>query len=220
MKTLLLALYILLSIFSEAQNIEISGGTNYNRFYDFQSNEDHFNASYTGKHGFTVGVGISEVYIASKPMRFTIQYDHFGGYFYCRNGGLGGGYSTTANVIRNDLTIAIFPLNFTFWHNLKLDFGFTVSYRISDETLGEKSFWSLFQPSTLTMIENDSIKINRDFTYGISGSFWYPFDITYNLQVAPRYTFHLGISDIFMNTEANIKSSRHLGEIVLIYKLQ
>ena len=69
-------------------------------------------------------------------------------------------------------------------------------------------------------IDNDSMSINNNVFFGISGRVGYLFNINEKWGLLPYYRFYMGVTDEFKNTEAEIKSMRHSFEIGIVRNLE
>ena len=78
----------------------------------------------------------------------------------------------------------------------------------------------MYSPSTYMTIENDSVKINKNFFFGIAAMISYDIRIKEKWYISPQYKFYLGLTKEFENTEANIKSMRHNISIGIIRKFK
>ncbi|MEI8048659.1 MAG: hypothetical protein WCI92_14860 [Bacteroidota bacterium] len=215
-------IYILFCFFISGisgQNIELSGGMNRNNYFDWQKEEGHFIAEYTPGNGYCAELSLSDFKFDSLTIKISLLVDNYKGSFYTQDGGLAGAYKTVAEVEKTTLGIGLYPLNFYIFKKIKLSLGGELSYKISDRTNGYKSGWVMYVGSTYMTIENDSVHINKDFVWGVSGKLSYDFRINQDWFIAPQYKFYLGMSDEFMNTEARIRSMRHNFEISIIKRI-
>lgn len=215
-------LYLLLCFFtskSSGQNFEISGGVNRNKFGDFHREVGHFISDYTPDYGYSFGMSISNFKIDTLPMRLSLRIDNYKGKFYTTSGGRGGAQKTEAEIEKTTIGLGFYPVNFAILKKIELGIGGELSFKINDKTTGYKSSWSMGAPGTYMTIENDSVKINKNFFWGFSGRISYDLKINETWFVSPQYKYHLGWSDEFKNTEAKIKSLRHNFEIGIIRRI-
>jgi hypothetical protein len=227
MKVAIFKIFLLLIISNSfGQTVEISCGANRNNYFDLQRENGHFITEYNPDFGFSFGLSISDFKIDTLPMRISLLIDNYKGGFYTTNSGLGGGNTTEAKVNKTTLGIGIYPLNVSIRNNFHFSFGGEVGLKLFDQTSGYKSSWRMGTPITYPYtytymtIENDSVKINKNLVFGISGRISYDIRIKENWYINPQYKFYFGLTDEFENTEAKIKSMRHSFLIGIIRKLK
>ena len=221
MRKIVFHILIITSFFTNAQSLDMSGGMNFNRFFSFQKEDGYLHKDFSeSSTGFSCGLSISDVMMDTIPLKFSLFFDHYEGYFFCSNGSRSNYSHTEANVKRNDLSLVFYLLNFNIAEKVNLSFGIGASYRLSDITYGEQEFWNYISGASSVTIENDSVKINNDFSVAVAGSINVPFKIGNNMYLAPQYTVYMNLSSIFQNTEAAINNMRHRVEIAFIYELK
>ena len=201
------------------QNIELSGGLNRNHYFDWQKSEGHFMSDYTPGSGYCADLSLSDLKYDIFTIKVSFLLDNYKGSFYTEDGGMGGASKTVAEVERTTIGIGIYPLNFSVVSRIYLSFGAEFSYKISDNTNGYKSGWVMYGPTTYMTIENDSMKINKDFVWGISAGAGYALKLSTDWSITPQYKLYLGMSDEFTNTEARIRSLRHNFKIGIIKRI-
>ncbi len=202
------------------QNIELSGGMNRNQYFDRQKDEGHFMAEYAPGNGYSIGLSFSDLKIDSLAIRISLIIENNKGKFYLQSGGQGGTIRTEAEVEKTTVGIGLYPLNFDIFKKIKFSFGGEFSIKINDNTRGYKSTWMSNGSSTYKTIENDSVQINNNFIWGISGQVSYDFRINQDWTIAPHYKLYLGMSDEFKNTETKIRSIRQNYEIGIIKRIK
>jgi hypothetical protein len=213
-------LFFLIISNSLGQTVEFSGGANRNKFFDLERQDGHFITEYNPDFGYSFGISISDFKIDTLRMRISLLIDNYKGNFYTTNGGLGGAYETEAEVNKTTMGIGLYPLNISIRNNFHISLGGEFSLKLFDQTSGHKSSWRMGAPSTYMKIENDSVKINKNLFFGISGRISYDIRIKENWYIGPQYKFYFGLTDEFENTEAEIKSMRHNFLIGIIRKLK
>lgn len=140
-----LLLLINLALFS--QNLELVGGINTNRFFDFREGEGHFNSTYNSQLGYSFRFAIQDVKIETLKWRFTLGYEKYGGEINVKDGGRGGGYTTQAKIGKSVISIGIFPLNFKIIDRIDINVGFEIAGLISENVNGTRSGWTIYNPS-------------------------------------------------------------------------
>ncbi|MEA3448694.1 MAG: hypothetical protein U9Q98_09665 [Bacteroidota bacterium] len=68
-------LFLINSMTLSGQNIDITGGSNSNKFYDFQVRE----SSYTSDLGYTIRIGMENIKVDWLTLRLTLSYNKYGG---------------------------------------------------------------------------------------------------------------------------------------------
>ncbi|PLW94518.1 MAG: hypothetical protein C0592_02525 [Marinilabiliales bacterium] len=220
MKKIIFLVLILSSVLSEAQNFEVSAGANLNRFFSYQSEESHFRKDFESDFGYSFGFGISGLTQKRFNPKFYLHYDHIEGYLYTGDGGLGGSYYTSADVERNEISIHAYLFNVTAIKKIDLCFGLSAGYSIHSVANGEKYSFNITQGSNSSTIDNDSVQINKNWSFSFIGSLQYPININESISLAPKYSFHLGLTNTFQYLESSVTSMKHIAELVFIYKLK
>lgn len=221
MKAAILEILLFLVISSSfGQAIEISGGANRNKYFDLQKKGGHYITEYTPDFGYSFGISVSDFKIDTLRMRISLLIDHYNGKIYTTNGGLGGASTTEAQVFKTTMGIGFYPVNISIRNGLNFSVGGEFGLRLYDRTSGYKSSWRMGAPSTYMTIENDSVSINKDFFFGLTGRISYDFRLKENWYISPQYRFYVGFTDEFENTEAKIKSMRNNILIGIIRKLK
>ena len=223
MKRILVYIFFCLFISNiSGQNIGLSGGIIRNNFFDLQKQEDTpYSANYTPGYGYSFGICLSDFKLDDLPMEASIGIETYKGKFMNAYQGLGGANKTEADVEKTNIVIGIYPYNFSVSKKIKLSLGGQFSFKIHDRTTGYKSYWTVAWPyPTHINIENDSVKINKNFFLGFSGKVRYDFRIVKDWCISPQYRFYFGITKEFINTEAIIRSMRHNFEIVLSKRIK
>jgi hypothetical protein len=209
MKYIILGVLLVLG-FSDlfGQKFEFAAGANRNSFIDFHDKESHFVSRYNPKFGYSLGFSLYEIKIDTVKIKISMQLDNYYGSIYTYQRSLAGESETQAQVRKTDLGIELYPLNFKLGEKIQLYLGSEFRFRLSDHISGYKSSWRLgTQPTNMT-IENDSVRITKNFAFGLSGGIGYFFRINRNFYLVPQYKFYFGLSDEFKNVEAKIKSMR------------
>ncbi|NCA86904.1 MAG: hypothetical protein EOM83_15285 [Clostridia bacterium] len=210
MKKLFIGLILLnssLVLFS--QNIEVFGGLNQNTFFDFQKNEGHFHSSYNGDEGYAIGIGVDNIKVDKMTLRFTLTYDKYGGKIEASDGGLGGGYTTRAEIDKSILSLGFFPLNFRFFDRIDLNFGFEVSALVVDDFKGRSSGWMMGTPGWSYDLNEKYNRFSAKKYFGLRGRIAYDFYLTDKIAVSPQYSYYFGLSHEFDEFPEETKSKRH-----------
>lgn len=71
MKKVFIGLFLLNSLILFSQNLEIIGGLNYNRFFEFHQDEGHYRSSYKSDWGYAFKLAIDDVKFEGQDLRFT-----------------------------------------------------------------------------------------------------------------------------------------------------
>ena len=215
-------LFVFLGFQSHAQKLEFSGGVNRNNYFDGNKDQHHFESEYHPGYGYSFGIGISEIKKGSSPPRFALRLDRSTGKIYTHKGSLASGYTTEAEVAKTTLGLGFYPFNFKVLKRIQFSIGMDLSFRISDKTSGYKKWWegSQIVRGGYMTIDNDSMSINNNVFFGISGRVGYLFNINEKWGLLPYYRFYMGVTDEFKNTEAEIKSMRHSFEIGIVRNLE
>jgi len=201
-------IFLLLSLCSFSQNIELIGGINRNNFYDFERNEGHYQSSYKSEYGYTFRIGLEDIKFDKLNLRFTLSYDKYGGKIDVSDGGNGGGYTTIANINKSIISLGVYPLNFRIKNKLDLNFGFEISRLIIDQFEGQYNFWLMNWGSSYEKLNEKYDRFNTRNYFGIIGRIAYDFNINENLILSPQYSYYLGLGSEFEEFPRGTKSMR------------
>ena len=196
-----------MSLFS--QNMEVIGGINKNNFYNFNQ-QGHFVSSYTPGLGYTLKVGIEDVKVDWLKLRFTLGYDRCSGKLEASDGGLGGGYTTIAEVDKSLISVGVFPVNFKIINRIDLNFGFDISGLISETIEGTRSEWRIDEPYGSNYDLSDIYDRYSSLLYfGLKGRLAYDLRISDKLVISPQYSYYFGLSNEFDEFPEQTKSMKH-----------
>ena len=196
-----------LPIFS--QDIELFGGLNRNIFHDYQSDEGYFNSTYTAGSGYSFGLAIDSVKIDWITFRFTLKLANYSGSFNATGGGLGGGFTTEAQIDKSLISIGIFPINFQVANKIDLNIGLEISKLLVESYVGTRKGWLLGQPSYNEDLEERYSKFNSSINFGLSGRIAYKLVLNESIAITPQYLLYFGLSNEFIEFPREVKSIRH-----------
>lgn len=202
------------------QNLEFSGGINYNRFFSTEKDGGHLRTKHYDDYGYSIGIGIEDIKLDSLLFRFTLKLDNYKGKFHLINGGLGGESTTDAFVDKYTISLGIYPLNFKIFKNLKISFGGELNYLIKESETGYKSSWQMGQPDTYILLKDGTIEKNNKFNFGLICRIGYNIQLKNNWFIVPQYVFYRGLTEEFKDIEVQTKSLRHYFEIGIIRHLK
>lgn len=215
MRIIIVFLICINSLALHSQPIDIYGGTNRNLYFGV-NNSGHFNASYQTGNGFSAGIGIDSIKVDWLMMRFSLQFDRYNGNFTASDGGLGGGYSTTAMIEKSVISLGAFPLNFNIKKRLDLNFGFEISRLIGESFSGTYYSWMMEStPSGMHAVgKSEDLNTRYDSfnsrgNIGLKGRIAYDIVLTKRLCLVPQYSYYFGLSKEFTRFPEVTKSMRH-----------
>jgi hypothetical protein len=209
MKIILIGLFFLNGLTLFSQNLEIISGINKNTFFDFQQNEGHFSSSYTSDFGYAIWLGIEDIKAGWLKLRFTLGYDKYGGSLKASDGGLGGGYTTVAEIDKSVISLGVFPINFKIIDKINLNFGVEISGLINESFKGTSSGWILGEPDWSYDLNDKYDKYSAKTYFGLRSRIAYDFNISDNLAISPQYSYYFGLSKEFDEFPEATKSMRH-----------
>ncbi|MFZ4401045.1 MAG: hypothetical protein ACOYO1_13490 [Bacteroidales bacterium] len=201
------------------QNIELSCGLNRNNYFDSRNKDERYTSENTPGFGYSFGISISEIKIDTFCFRISARIDNYKCSLNTAGGGIGSGYRTKANVDKTFVGLSIYPINFTIFKKLKFSLGGEFGYKIYDRTTGIRYSFGMGGGRTL-LIDNETVKINKNFIFGLSVNISYVISINDNWSIAPQYKFCLPLINEFINTEEDIISLRHNFEIGIIRRIK
>lgn len=209
MRRLLVVMLLFFSISGLfAQSLELYGGVSRNRFYDFQKDEDYFSSDYTPGWGYTFGVAYEYTGLPKLTLRFVLNFESYNGETYTTNGGLGGYASTKASVKENCIGIDIYPINIKIIENLKINIGGAFKFLVSENISGDYN-WASGPSSGGGSLNEESEQISSSFNFGIITLISYRIKFSEGWYIVPQYQFYWGLTNEFINGQANTKSLRN-----------
>jgi hypothetical protein len=209
MKTIIILLISFFSLTLYSQSIEIFGGPNKNIFHDYSDGEGHFMSSYNPALGYNIGIGIDDIKIDWLKLRFTLCFDNYGGELEASDGGLGGGYTTNAEIDKSVLSLGLFPLNLKIIKRLDLNFGFEFSMLINETYTGTKSGWLMGEPGWSYNIEDEYDRYSALTNFGLKARIAYDINLAKSIIISPQYSFYYGLSNEFDEFPEQTVSMRH-----------
>ena len=201
------------------QNIELSCGLNRNNYFDIRSKDERYTSENIPGFGFSFGISISEFKIDTFRFRISARIDNYKCSLNTAGGGIGSGYETKANVDKTFIGLCIYLINFTILKKLKFSIGGEFNYKIYDRMTGSRYLFGMGGDSTI-LIDNESVKINKDFVFGLTVNISYIIKINDNWSIAPQYKLCVPLTNEFINTESDIMSLRHSFEIGFIRRIK
>jgi hypothetical protein len=192
-----------------AQKIDFYGGVNFNKFHDYNTTTPHFNSSYNSDYGFSAGLGLDSIKLDWLILRFTLQFDKYKGKLNVTNGGLGGSWTTIANVDKSIISIGIFPVNFQILKRIDFNLGFLVSRLIDETYTGTSNGWTMNQPNWNYNLHDKFNKFSSSTYYGFQGRIAYNFKLSKSLWISSQYLYYFGLSNEFIEFPEDTKAMRH-----------
>ncbi len=208
MKNLIIGLILLNSLTVFSQNIELFGGLNRNSFFDYRQ-VGHFVSSYNSELGYSFGVGVDNIKLNQWALRFTLNYDKYGGKVTASDGGLGSTFRTIAEIDKSIVSLGVFPVNFKLFDRIDLNFGFEISGLINEKVKGSYSTWSKGQPYRELDLNDKYERFSSMLYFGLRGRIAYDFNLSDNLAISPQYSYYFGLSNEFVGFPEKTKSMRH-----------
>jgi hypothetical protein len=205
---ILLVCFLTLNKAVFSQNIELFDGINYTRFYD-NIDIGHYNSSYTAQTGHSIGIGLDGFDVKGLPWRFTLQYERYRGKIEASDGGLGGGYTTTALIDNSIISLGFFPINFQVFKALNLNLGLMASRLIKESFEGTQEGWALGQPSWSSDLQDEYEDFSAQYAAGAQGRIAYDFTLTKSIQISPQYSYYFEFSKAFKHFPKATKAMRH-----------
>jgi len=209
MKKAIIVLIFFNSLTTLSQNVEMYGGVNKNRFFDYQNNNGHYRSSYNADYGYAIGIGIENIKLDWLNLRFTLTYDKYSGELTASDGGNGGEYTTNAMIDKSVISLGVFPINFRLWGRIDLNFGFEFAGLLSENFEGTTSGWILGEPDWSYDLEDKYDNYSSNTYFGLRGRIAYDFKLSDKLAISPQYSYYFGLSNEFDEFPEYTKSMRH-----------
>ncbi len=221
MKSFLITLFALSSLALFSQRVEVYGGLNNNRFYDFKKEDPHFNSQYSPDWGGIAGIGISDLSAGWHKLRLTLSFEKYGGNINVYGGGLGAGSRIVVDMRKSVLALGVYPVNFSVIHRFDINIGIKISGLISESYEGKLySGSSTGQSDTSYNLHDKYGRLSSSFVIGLEGRLAYNIKLSENYFLVPQYAFYLGLSQEFSDALKEVKSMRHYFCIGIVKKLK
>lgn len=219
MKKIIALLLSIIAGYSYSQNLEISGGPNFNMFFDHRD-EGHYYSDYTPAIGYTFAIGIDSLTIYGiRKQRITLQFDSYSGDLNVGDGGLGGGYSTQASIDKSVLSLAVFPINLTILNNLEFNVGAVLSILMKESFKGTVYGWSVISGGSHQDIKDRYDEFNSKANFGFQGRIAYDLKIKRNIWLTPQYQCYIGVTKEFIGFPEKTKSLRNYLSLGVKFKI-
>ena len=213
-------LFILISNNLFSQKIELFGGINKNKFFDFEGNYPHFSSTYYSDYGLSASLGIDSVKLDWLLLKFTIQYDIYKGKLIANNGGLGGSFNTRASVNKSIISLGIFPVNFKIWKRINFSLGFSVSRLLNESFTGIMQSSILNKPPSTSLLQDQYKQYSSNSNTGIQGSLSYDIRMSKSIWISPQYSYYFGLKKEFREFPTETKAMRQLLAIGIKKKIR
>jgi hypothetical protein len=207
-------LIFLVTIFSvslvSGQIIDLSAGISYENYLKVQDNRDVYSTDFNHDIGYNLSVTGTLFKIYNYPILSSVRFDHYHVDLYTGsdNNALGGYSYTQADVSRDIIGMAVYPLNFNFRKILHINFGPEGSVRLHSKTDGKRVSQMMGQKGHTYHIENDSMKINLDYFAGITMNVGYFFPLSDKYDLSTRLRVYYGLTDEFKNLQSQLRMVR------------
>ena len=207
MKYILILIIFLSSFTLFSQSIAITGGLNYNSFFDFKQDGNYYSSSYSSDFGYSVGVELDDIKVRWLKLRLTFNYDKYGGKIAINEWSLGFDDDTNAEIDKSIISLGIFPLNFKIIDRININLGLEMAGLISEDIIGTQSYWENGQYVWIKDLSDTDERFCARAYFGLRGRIAYDIRISDNLVISPQYSYYLGLSNEFVTTAT--KSIRH-----------
>ena len=133
---LTLFLLLTLPIITRAQTLEFSSAYVRNSFY--QGGHSEYNSAYSPGGGYLISAGINNIPFDNLSLKLTIGIEHFSGSVSSNFRSPGSSDRVDAQTASTDIVLGFWPLNFTIFKSIDLNFGCTGSILIG-ESVSQRS---------------------------------------------------------------------------------
>ena len=210
MRILYSILFILITCNLFSQKIELFGGINKNKFFDFGGNSPHFASTYYSDYSLSAGFGIDSVKLDWLFLKFTMQYDNYKGKLNASGGGLGGSFNTRASVNKSILSLGIFPVNFKVFKRINFSLGVLFSRLINESFTGITESSVLNNPTSSSLLQDQYDRYSSKSYTGIQGSISYDIRISKSIWISPQYSYYFGLRKEFREFPSETKAMRQI----------
>ena len=192
-KVNLIITILFISHFLHGQIIQFQAGPNLNNFFDYTKGDRTISSEYTLKWGYHVGIGIEQLKLGKFNFNLLLSYDQYHGDIFSSYSSLGSSSSTTANLKRQMISLATYPLNFHLKKKVKIQVGPEFSFIINNQLEGSRYFRSILPESSTTEL-GDSEGLGNDIRFAINLGISYDIPINENISILPKYNFNFGLT--------------------------
>ncbi len=105
------------------QGIELHGGLNTNHFLDYGRNVGHFQSSHGAGFGYSIGLAVDGIRADWMIQRLDLKFDKYYGSLKASDGGLGGRYTTEAEIEKSFISIGIYPVKLQITRRFYINIG-------------------------------------------------------------------------------------------------
>ena len=184
-----------------AQNLELSGGLNYNIFYEAHRNDHPGSNFYLPATGYQFGVGMNDI----RPdtflkIRLTLNYINYGGVFRANAvGGLGSGGSYSGSISKSVISFGFYPLNVHLFHRIDFSLGLEIARLVYEKIGGENSYNQWQMGSGNSPGTNETGKLSDKYHpfsasgyLGVAARLAYPIRLNERLSITPQLGYYYG----------------------------
>jgi hypothetical protein len=221
MKQILLCLLLFSCNHVLAQKLEFNGGILHNNFYGGRT-EGHAYQEYKagGNCGFSLFYDDWKVDSIPFKLKIGLTYSNYSGYLLTRDGGMGGGNTTSKTVTISTLSLVFYPANFRIFKHLRIDFGLFASMRLSVKQQGYISSWQMGQPSKHVDFDEKRLVSFENKTFGITNRIAYEFQLNDKWLIVPQFNFYIDRPPVKLSAEVKVHSFRQSFTIGISRKLK
>lgn len=216
MRTSAALFFLVISFSISAQNIEVTTGALYNKFFDSEQDYAWKTFSDQPAFGYSFNVGYEQKF-EWLPLRFTLGYENYGGEIKASE--YGHMYSKYADfeIRKSMLTLGIYFINFTFLDHLNLNIGAQVNRFLYESVEGSGEMTAVFEfdEPTVKELKFKSKKSN----YGLRGRIAYDIELNDRLAISPQYDFYYGLSNESGDYPSTVQAYRHYLSVGLQMKV-
>lgn len=218
MKKFWLGVLILTSLTTFSQNIEIIGGVSRNNFFNYKT-EGHFMSEYESAYGYLLQVSVDDINMDWHKWRLALTLEKYGGNLKVSDGGLGGGYSTTADVDKTILYLGWNPVNVKILKRIDFNLGIEFGRLIHETFSGRAYGWSMGTPDWSNDLSEEYDHFSANNYIGAKARIAYDIQITDKFVLSPQYSYYFGLTKEFQVFPEETKSMRHSFSVGLQRKL-
>ena len=200
--------------------VEVNGGVNSHRYYDFIRENEEYRSTYDYGRGYNFSVGPRYKDILDYDARAILGIERVSGRFDITDNINPISEEAMGEISRTLITLEVDFLNLTFWKGLGINMGIQFNYLLREDTngrysklldnSGENSYYSL---------KEESNPFSNKLNLGVITRLEYQIKLEDQLFLCPHYIYLYNILPVFDENFQNTRSMRHYFGLGLMKKI-
>jgi len=191
-----------------SQSVELYGGANNNKFYNFPY-DDGISQEYSSdsKWGYNFGIAYENLELKPLNIRLTLGFENYNGHITYTDWGHGYTATTNVEITKSVITLGFYPVNVRIKKRLKFNFGLLLARLVNEQEKGTVTGWSATEGVFTREFNESNAGYSPVLHIGLSARFAYDIELNDIWYVSPQYSFYFGFMREFNSAPFN--SMRH-----------